>query len=687
MGWLVGGLPLVALAVFLFIVHPQVINNPVYIVGWVIIAVISLVAAWAWSSKLKHRLKTSLQILENGATQLNSGSYDHLFPPFYSDAHFAEVFAHFDEVATSFQRSSQEQAQSLEEVRQLYSRVDEQARHLKTLNEIIQAINSTLDIETLYQVVVERLRQQVKFDWLAIAVIASEGDEPRLVKVEPAGLITAYQQGLSVRADTLTFKAFDQRKTIYKPYLWRGQERDLEADKAFAEVDLRSLVLLPIYYNNQKLGVLSLASYQPDAFSREQIELLEVTAVQLSTAISNARGYSQLRDAYRDLEQAQVAVKQAARQSALGEMAAGVAHDFNNILTAILGNGELLSMVLEQPEELEFAKGIVKAANDAAKMIRRISDFGRRRTYVEFSQLNLNEIVKDALDFARPRLKAEAEMRGALIKVETDLNATEFVYGNAFELREALTNLIGNAIDAMPTGGILQLNTFNAENQVGLSICDTGQGMSPETLNHIFEAFYSTKGEGGTGLGLAVTNGIISRHHGQLDVKSALNEGTTFTITLPLAKFSVNLFTEAELESVLIAETSSVEVKVGAKVLVADDDPGARMALGRSLRKAGYVVTEAQNGLEAWELMQEHNFDLLIADMGMPVLNAIDLVQQVRQAGQKLPVILVTGWNYSPNQSRLNSLQIETVIAKPYHYQELIDLISRAIKPPALGVA
>lgn len=684
MGLMVGVFPMLLMGLVWFLASSASLPKLFLLGSWSVLVVLAGLLGWFWSRHINYKLRVGVQILAKGSKELNEESSDFLFPSVYDAAEFADVYSNLNTVVSEFREELATVSQQLNESRKHHNYLSDQVKLLKSLNQVAQEINSTLDIGTLYKVTQDLLHKQVNFDWLAIATRSTKSDELRLAQVEPLALVTAYQGSLAISPESLLYKVFEERQSLYQPFLWRGGQLNPEADKSVAEAGLRSLLILPIYYNNESLGVLSLASYQPDAFSKSQTELIEAITLQLGTALNNARVYADLQAAYDELKSAQVAMKQAARQSALGEMAAGVAHDFNNILTAILGNSEILTMVLAQPEEAAMARSITKAASDAAQMIKRIADFGRKRSYIEYVPLNVNDIVNDAIEFTRPRIKTQTEMHGIDIKVEADLAAAEKVYGNSHELREALTNFIVNAVDAMPRGGKIRLTTTSDERQVFVSVSDSGTGMSQETLSHIFEAFYTTKGERGTGLGLAVTNNIISQHHGQLKVESELGLGTTFTVTLPTAKVSADIFNDVEstMSALLLEEPTdaSFTSEEALHILVADDDVGARVALGRSLRNAGYTVEEAQNGAEAWQLLQQYSYDLIIADMGMPVMGGIELVEKMRRNSVHLPVIIVTGWNYTPNQSRLRNLQVDMVIAKPYRYQELINLIKHIRK-------
>jgi len=239
---------------------------------------------------------------------------------------------------------------------------------------------------------------------------------------------------------------------------------------------------------------------------------------------------------------------QAEKLKSLGELAGGVAHDFNNILAAILGRAQLLQMYIDQPagkqekrkSVMEMKKGldiIEKAAQDGAETVRRIQEFSRKRTDDRyFTQVNINELIEHVLEFTRVRWKDEAESKGIKIQVKKGFSPLPLITGSASELREVFTNLINNAIDALPQGGQIKVKTFKRDSYIFIKMEDNGIGILKEMKDRIFDPFFTSKGPQSTGLGLSVSYGIINRHRGTITVDTAKDKGTAFTISLPISE-------------------------------------------------------------------------------------------------------------------------------------------------------
>ena len=227
---------------------------------------------------------------------------------------------------------------------------------------------------------------------------------------------------------------------------------------------------------------------------------------------------------------------QSEKLSALGEVAAGIAHNFNNVLTTILGQTQLLASNPADVEAVQKRSSIIdKAAKDGAMMVQRIQKFGRGITTSEFKLADLNQIVKEALEATQPIWKDQAQREGRPVEVGMELGAISPVHGRSSELREVLVNLILNAVDAMPEGGRLTLRTRQGEGIVCVEVSDTGTGLSDELKHRIFDPFFTTKGAKGTGLGLSVSYTLIKSHNGDIEVQSNPGSGTTFALTLPSA--------------------------------------------------------------------------------------------------------------------------------------------------------
>jgi signal transduction histidine kinase len=218
----------------------------------------------------------------------------------------------------------------------------------------------------------------------------------------------------------------------------------------------------------------------------------------------------------------------------LGEMAGGVAHDFNNVLSVILGRAQLALEDVEDPRLKKSLKAIEQAALDASKTVRRLQDFTRVRTDQDFDQVDMGRLVESVLQMVEPRLAERWERNNVAIDVAVDLTKVGSVRGDPAELREALMNIIFNAVDAMPDGGKITVSGWQENGKAVLSIADTGTGIPDEAKSKIFDPFFSTKGREGLGLGLSITYGIITRHGGTIDVESKSGEGSSFCVSLPL---------------------------------------------------------------------------------------------------------------------------------------------------------
>jgi len=223
-------------------------------------------------------------------------------------------------------------------------------------------------------------------------------------------------------------------------------------------------------------------------------------------------------------------ISQSDKLRAVGELAAGLAHNLNNSLTVIKGRAQLLQMQATDQTALKSLSVINDAVEDGSKTLRRILDFARRDSTHEFGPVELGNLITSSVEIARPKWHGKS---GIEVRIEAD--EPIHVNGDLAELREVILNLIFNAVDAMPKGGLIEMGS-RAETDTGCFwVADTGCGMSPEIAARIFEPFFTTKGSHGTGLGLSASHGIISRHNGEIVVVSEVGEGTRFEVRLPLS--------------------------------------------------------------------------------------------------------------------------------------------------------
>lgn len=382
----------------------------------------------------------------------------------------------------------------------------------------------------------------------------------------------------------------------------------------------------------------------------------------------------------------------------MGTLAAGVAHDFNNALMGVLGQTQIMRLSLEQgPVAADLRNAEVYAilleclsrqeqvALDAAETIRRIREATRSRGAEAFGPVDLDQIVEDVLAITRPRWKNQAEAAGIPITVQTALADTPPVLGQAAELREALTNLLFNALDAMPTGGTITISTIHARNTesegrgwVELAVTDTGTGMSPAVQARVFEPFFTTKGVRGTGLGLSMVHGIISRHAGEVGVRSVEGQGTTIAVRLPAAEVDTAWMGGLEAASPSDAPRLS-PLSCPLTLLVIDDDPLLAETLSMFLRLMGHEATVATSGKEGLTRLAAERFDLVLTDLGMLEMSGWEVAKMVKARWPTCPVIMVTGWGDALESDRLEGTGVDVVLAKPYTMAQLQDAITKAV--------
>jgi PAS domain S-box-containing protein len=357
------------------------------------------------------------------------------------------------------------------------------------------------------------------------------------------------------------------------------------------------------------------------------------------------------------------------RLRALGEMASGVAHNFNNVLGAILGRAQILRRAVRESEAQRGLEAIEKAALDGANMVRRLQHFTRQRRDEEFFPVDLNHVVKDVLAITETRWKDEANLAGTTIEVTTSYGKISSIMGNISELREVLTNLIFNAVEAMPHGGMLGLKTEEIEGWICVSVSDTGIGMTDDVKSKVFDPFFTTKGVKGTGLGLNVSYGIIRGHHGEIAVQSQPGQGTTVSIKLPIS---------SELRSAP-QPTSSSSTKTG-HILVIDDDDMVRELLSELLCSAGHTVVQAGGGLEGIRLFQQESFQLVLTDLGMPGCSGWEVASAIKKIAPHTPIALITGWALTLDRSKLREAGVDLVLSKPFQVAEVMALVAEGLE-------
>ncbi len=352
---------------------------------------------------------------------------------------------------------------------------------------------------------------------------------------------------------------------------------------------------------------------------------------------------------------------------ALGQLASGVAHDFNNSLAAILGRAQLILRRVKDEDLIRSLGIIVTAAEDAAATVRRIQTFARKSIDAELELLDVVGLLRDAIEITRTRWQNEARAEGSDLDVTLNAEDDLFTLGNASELREVFVNLIVNAVDAMPQGGSLTICGNRNGERLRLRFADTGTGMEEEVRERVFEPFYTTKGVHGTGLGLAVSYGIIERHQGLISVESKPGQGTTFSIDLPHAE-----------PTGLTLETNQPDVHTTSlSVLVVDDEQFVRETLAEMLEDLDHRVVTVEGGREALQKVSSGNFDLVFTDLAMPEMDGWETARAIRKSCPGLPVVLVTGYGATAQPPSGEQDLVAGIIGKPFDFDQVTGTIAR----------
>jgi CheY-like chemotaxis protein len=325
-------------------------------------------------------------------------------------------------------------------------------------------------------------------------------------------------------------------------------------------------------------------------------------------------------------------------------------------------------LLLRTNDEEKITAGIdmiIKSAEDGAQIIRRIQDFARRQPSREFEAVSVAELLKDVCEMSRP--KWEARVDGPNIRVALFADSNASVMGDAVELREVLVNMIYNAVDAMPKGGEIRISAQESDGRVILSIADTGTGMTQEVKTRLFDPFFTTKGRAGTGMGLAVSFGIIRRHSGSIEVESEPGRGTTFRISLPVASVTSSTAGTHILNNYK-SETTNV-----VRVLVVDDEPAVRDVLREALEAEGCEVLVADSGEKALELYDAANgaLDVIFTDIGMPEMSGWELSREIRKRSETIPLAIVSGWADAISVEARQAIKAEWIVPKPFDIETI----------------
>jgi signal transduction histidine kinase/ActR/RegA family two-component response regulator len=569
------------------------------------------------------------------------------------------------------------------------SRVQSQLARLQLLNQITRAIGERQNLQDIFHVVIKNLEEHLPIDFSCVC------------RYESSGALTVVGAGVHSRA-LATEMAMTEQTAI--PIDENGLSRCVRGHLVYepdtsllkfpfpqrlARAGLHSLVAAPLLVESQVFGVLIAARRDANAFSSGECEFLKQVSEHVALAAHQSQLHHALQQAYDDLRQSQQAVMQQERLRALGQMASGIAHDINNAISPVALYTE--SLLENEPglsaRARDYLETIQHAIEDVAATVARMREFYRQREpQLTLAPVHMNRLVQQVIDLSRARWSDMPQQKGLMIEVKTefapDLPA---VMGVESEIREAFINLIFNAVDAMSQGGVLTLRTKFAGSSVlagsqdvpcvQVEVADSGAGMDEETRRRCLEPFFTTKGERGTGLGLAMVYGMVQRHSADIEIESAVGKGTTVRLS-----FSVPATPAAE-----TAEPGvSFALPSRLRVLVVDDDPLLLKSLRDILETDGHVVAVAnggQAGIDAFRASLESTdrFAVVITDLGMPYVDGRKVASTVKEGSPATPVIMLTGWGQRLMIEGDVPAGVDFVLSKPPKLRELREALAQCM--------
>jgi signal transduction histidine kinase/ActR/RegA family two-component response regulator len=567
-----------------------------------------------------------------------------------------------------------------------------QLARLSLLDAITRAIAERQDVQSIFQVVIRTLEQQLPVDFAAICLHDRAAKRLTVTRVGAKNAMLAKALGLPEHAHVAVEGSGLDRcmrgELVYEPDI--SQTRSPLAAQLL-QGGLEAVVISPLSFDGRVFGVLVAARASANSFSSGDCEFLRQLSEHLSLATHQAQLHSSLQTAYEDLRQSQQSVMQQERLRALGQLASGIAHDINNALSpAALYTQALLEREVSLSQEARDRLVIVnRAIDDVGATVARMRTFYRPRDVeLTLSPIDLNQLLQQVAELTRARWRDMAQQHGTVIELQGEYAPQlPAVMGAESEIRDALTNLVLNAVDAMPGGGTLTLRTRVKETRVSaneatrsviVEVRDTGTGMTEAVRNRCLEPFFTTKGERGTGLGLAMVYGMAQRHSADLEIDSEPGRGTTMRIA-----FQVTAITASEPRSPDAAAMGPL------RLLLIDDDPLLLQSLQDVLSMDGHQVTAAdggQRGIDEYFAARARGepFAVVVTDLGMPKVDGRTVAAAIKSASPETPVVLLTGWGQRLRDEAQLPENVDRVLSKPPRVSELrstLVLLGANLKP------
>jgi signal transduction histidine kinase/ActR/RegA family two-component response regulator len=539
------------------------------------------------------------------------------------------------------------------------------ATALRRLLGLTSQFVTTAGLETLLESLTRAGLQVTGAQRACIVLLKPDGGLEVRVETSAASAET------SVRRQNLSHTVIQRVLTSRKPVLVHDVfgDSELMGRPSIASLSLRSVVCVPLVRGPTLYGVMYADNGAvAGSFDGVDLDVLTLFAEQAAAAIETSRLVANVQNSYRELKTMQERLLQGERLRVVGELTSGVAHDFNNLLTAILARLQFMELCDLPPDVRSNLGQIEKAALDAAGVVRRLQGFARAQPHAEVQVVDVGQLCGEVVELLRPLWTTRGLHGKPAISVRVRSVRGLHVRGHPVELREVLTNVLKNALEAVPEGGAVTLTALRDGGHIRVEVVDDGVGISEEDMSRLFVPFFTTKGDRGTGLGLCLAQQIVRRHGGEIRVESQAARGTIVRIDLPVTDQSPTVPSRAPDRVHAAALTPH-------RVLVIDDDVDVLQILCAYLERSGYRVTGRGSASEGLTAARQNPPDVILSDIAMPEMDGIELCQALKIRLPKVPVVLMSGHASSVDPDRIRRAGAAALLAKPFTMRQVTEVL------------
>jgi signal transduction histidine kinase/tetratricopeptide (TPR) repeat protein len=533
---------------------------------------------------------------------------------------------------------------------------------LRTILSVSARLKTRSGFEALLESLNRYAREITRAEHTCVVLVSQEGQgEIRIASASSA----IVGQEVSRASHTIINRVLRSRTALLLHDVFGDSE--LMERPSITALGLRSIMCVPMVRGDQVYGAMYAdSSAGAGSFDKVDLEILSLFAEQAAAAVETSRLLVDVQRSYAELKATQERLIRGERLRVMGEMTSGVAHEFNNLLTAILARIQLLSLEHLAPAVRESLQLMEKATLDAAGVVRRLQGFTRAQRQADYTEVDLADVCADVVELLRPLWATRRRSGRPGIAVRLRSQPRLCVRGDATELREVVTNLLKNALDALDRGGAITVTAEGRAGRIRVEVRDDGPGIASDLQARLFTPFFTTKGDRGTGLGLCLSQQIVERHGGDIRITSEAGQGTCAAFELP----------QADLQSTLVRASPRPQEEAKPYVVVVDDDPNVLGPLCGYLERSGYEVRGAGSAAEALSLAGMRPPAAVISDISMPGIDGLELCRRLQRVQPGVPIILMTGQTSDTDPVQVARVGAAALLPKPFTMRQVLELLA-----------